>query len=286
MTPVGAPHEVRCDPGMLRRQVDEVRLDFTHEGAALRVHCRFLEQGISRRTRIARFNHPAPPFCRLFLFRKGGGRLRVRQGLHRLRPGIFYLLPASWPFVVTYDPAELIWFHLHIHDQSGLSLFDHETGLQQVRDSELARAIWRQDKAQASIACRMLVMHVLTRFIQRGLDELVRRTGRTRRFHVLLDWIRTEPPATLTVEALAGRMHLSRSTLSRAFRQTMGVPLKRYIQDVGLRKAQELLIYEDLTVEQIAYALGYQDPAYFHRVFRRQIGQTPAAFRRGGLRGS
>jgi len=53
-------------------------------------------------------------------------------------------------------------------------------------------------------------------------------------------------------------------------------------------EAQRLLTYSSMTVSEVGYALGFDDPAYFSRAFRADVGQSPADFRRmrGRIRAS
>ena len=46
-----------------------------------------------------------------------------------------------------------------------------------------------------------------------------------------------------------------------------------------MRKAEALVVRRDLTIQQIAAQLGYKDPFYFHRVFKRHTGMTPVEYR-------
>jgi AraC family transcriptional activator of pobA len=45
-------------------------------------------------------------------------------------------------------------------------------------------------------------------------------------------------------------------------------------------EAKRLLIYTDLTSAEVAYSLGFEDPSYFVRFFRRETGAAPIRFRR------
>jgi AraC family transcriptional activator of pobA len=46
-----------------------------------------------------------------------------------------------------------------------------------------------------------------------------------------------------------------------------------------ITEAKRNLIFGDMTMEQIAYWLGFTDAAYFTRFFRKEVGQTPSQFR-------
>lgn len=46
-------------------------------------------------------------------------------------------------------------------------------------------------------------------------------------------------------------------------------------------KAKKLLLASDMSVEAIAYEVGYENVSYFARLFKTQLGQTPARWRQG-----
>ena len=59
-----------------------------------------------------------------------------------------------------------------------------------------------------------------------------------------------------------------------------------YVHTLRLEEAKQLLEAGDDPVEGVAEAVGYEDAAFFRRLFRRKVGMTPAQYRRrfGGLR--
>jgi AraC family transcriptional regulator, transcriptional activator of pobA len=44
-------------------------------------------------------------------------------------------------------------------------------------------------------------------------------------------------------------------------------------------EAKRLLVHSEMSISEIAYALGYEDPSYFARSFRREAGKAPGSFR-------
>jgi AraC family transcriptional activator of pobA len=81
------------------------------------------------------------------------------------------------------------------------------------------------------------------------------------------------------VEQYASALHVSTSTLNRACHAVVGVSAKQLTQQRLLHEAKRRLIYTGEPLEQIAWSLGYRDPAYFSRVFRRLTGDSPSSFR-------
>jgi len=88
-------------------------------------------------------------------------------------------------------------------------------------------------------------------------------------------------PVDRYVEALATTPHL----LDKAARAVLGSGVKRIVSERRLLEAKRLLLFTVRTVEDIAYEIGFDDPAYFSRFFRERIGEAPAAWRRKQLQG-
>ena len=84
----------------------------------------------------------------------------------------------------------------------------------------------------------------------------------------------------LRLEQLAKLSNLSLSSFKREFKKTFGDTPSNYITKLRMEKAKELLILSDLSVSEIAYDTGFNDPLYFTRLFKKREGITPSHFRR------
>ncbi|MBN9216457.1 MAG: helix-turn-helix domain-containing protein [Mesorhizobium sp.] len=87
-------------------------------------------------------------------------------------------------------------------------------------------------------------------------------------------------PVDRYVQALATTPHL----LDKAAHGVLGSGVKRVVGERRLLEAKRLLLFTVRTVEDIAYEIGFDDPAYFSRFFRERTGEAPAAWRRRQLR--
>lgn len=83
----------------------------------------------------------------------------------------------------------------------------------------------------------------------------------------------------LNVGDYARKLAMSPARLNRLCRTFADRPAQEILHARLALEAQRLLTYTAATSAQIAYELGFQDPAYFTRFFRRQTGETPNAFR-------
>lgn len=107
------------------------------------------------------------------------------------------------------------------------------------------------------------------------------RSGLLSRFEALLEAHFLEH---WSVADYAGALAVSPTHLSRVARAATGRPVSRLIEERIVREARRNLVYTNLPVSTIAYALGYADPAYFSRVFTRATGIAPRTFRSALLR--
>jgi AraC-like DNA-binding protein len=82
-----------------------------------------------------------------------------------------------------------------------------------------------------------------------------------------------------SIERYARELAVTQQTLNRVCRNFAGKSTLEIVQERMLLAARRHLIYTDASVEAIAYGLGYQDPAYFSRFFKRMAGMAPGQFR-------
>ncbi|CCQ74508.1 helix-turn-helix domain-containing protein [Magnetospira sp. QH-2] len=81
------------------------------------------------------------------------------------------------------------------------------------------------------------------------------------------------------ISAYAEALNLSQARLNRLCKSFADKGAGDLVQDRLALEAQRHLIYTSVTVEMIAYELGFQDPGYFSRFFKRRTGMAPGRFR-------
>ncbi|MFC7612733.1 helix-turn-helix transcriptional regulator [Actinokineospora soli] len=69
--------------------------------------------------------------------------------------------------------------------------------------------------------------------------------------------------------------------LTQAVKAATGRPASQLVREARVHEAKRLLLRTELTVRQVAARVGFGDPAYFCRFFRRETGVSPGDFRRG-----
>lgn len=102
------------------------------------------------------------------------------------------------------------------------------------------------------------------------------------RFEQLIDeYFRSDAQGLLTVQYLANKMNLSPNYLSDLLRVHTGQNTQQHIHEKLIAKAKEQLSTTNLSVSEIAYALGFEHPQSFSTLFKKKTNVSPLEFRQG-----
>jgi two-component system, response regulator YesN len=83
----------------------------------------------------------------------------------------------------------------------------------------------------------------------------------------------------ISLDDMAQRYNINVKYLSRIFKNITGRNFSDYLFEIRINKAKELLEETKFTVHDIAISVGYGDPQYFHRIFKKHYGVTPNEYR-------
>lgn len=94
------------------------------------------------------------------------------------------------------------------------------------------------------------------------------------------DYFREHYNEDINIERYAASRNMSTSWFNKCFRSITGISPMKFILDVRMRNAQILLETTDGTISEIAQIVGYDNPMYFSRVFRKEKGLSPLKYRK------
>lgn len=95
-----------------------------------------------------------------------------------------------------------------------------------------------------------------------------------------IDYIYKNKSENITVEGMAKICHISQSYFSRLFSKEMGDSFSNYISKLKINWAKELLEDSDMSVSQVSDELGFNEPGYFIKIFKKYEGVTPSVYRK------
>ena len=114
-----------------------------------------------------------------------------------------------------------------------------------------------------------------------AIADYARCAGRLRA--AMTGHIEAHPGDRLTVERLAGLAGLSRAHFVRQFSRLAGMSPADYVFRARMARAARLLQASQFSIAEIAHSLGFADPNYFAKAFRRAFEVSPTEFRQSGL---
>lgn len=211
-----------------------------------------------------------------------------------LPPGVvhaFRFAPGTQGWVLTFSPRELLEGEGGAASEALEALFDRPLlGALDAGDAAVARqgAVWQALGAEfAAAPGGSPAVTWLARTAVWQLAQTVRRQARVAgaparhpalytRFVRLVE---QHHAAHWTVARFAQALGLSTERLNRLTRAESGRTALQVVHERLLREAQRHLLYTRVPVSKIAFDLGFEDPAYFTRFFRRHTGSSPVAWR-------
>ena len=104
---------------------------------------------------------------------------------------------------------------------------------------------------------------------------------RTSLFEDAVAIVQAEYASELSLDDIARRVASSRRQLQRAYSEIGETTFRDHMTTVRMEKAAELLAARGLTIREVAFRVGYRQPAQFAKAFRRNRGVAPSDFRAG-----
>lgn len=231
----------------------------------------------------------------ILLIESGGGQTTLEGRVHALRPMRVVNVPIGHVHGFTFKPGTRGWVVTFAAEMLDEVLTPSE-GLRRVlAHSTVARATPQMRVAMEQIFAEFAARHFARAHVLRALSGaligLVARelaedarvpSGKAKsdlfqRFEALLEqhflqhW---------TVSDYAADLSVTPTHLSRLTRSATGQSASHLILERVIREARRNLVYTNLPISTIAYALGFNDPAYFSRIFAAATGLSPSSFRR------
>lgn len=230
----------------------------------------------------------------LFYCLKGKGYYKIADRKYELSTNQFIIIPATIEHVSYWadpdDPWTIYWLHFtgaEIEDfNKTLGIGDSLQPVSIPYNGEGLK-IWNTiyetlaaGYQRNNMLCANLCLHHLisTFLYPRQLLTTINNREKAIINQTIL-YMKNNLDKKFTVEDLANRVYLSVSYFSKLFRQSTGMPPIDYFIYLKMQHACHLLCTTDFMIKQIAMSLGYDDPYYFSRLFKKINNNSPEEFR-------
>lgn len=136
---------------------------------------------------------------------------------------------------------------------------------------------WTERHPYYEAMCQALLLETLAH-MNREADEGAYSSVKHRHAELMKSYIQNHYREKVTKEHLGAFIEKSPNHAAVLFREVTGQTISDYVNALRIKTAIYLLRHSQRTVADIADYLGYCDPSYFHRVFKRETGQAPSAY--------
>ena len=93
------------------------------------------------------------------------------------------------------------------------------------------------------------------------------------------DYVRDHYRQEISMQDAARALNYSEPYFCRIFKERFGQSFTSYLTEYRIRRARELLCQPTVNIKEVGSYVGYPDPNYFAKVFRRLTGQSPSEYR-------
>ena len=267
---------------------------------------RFLHlEALDDRSRPANWNirpHTHANLCHVFMIDKGGGDMNADAHVIPFHAPCLLLVPSSVVHGFAYE-TETTGAVLTISDPYLQALVRREAEIARVFARPLCLPVENLDLFAALLArlsrelawtaighaaaVEALLTTLLIEVLRLARHEADDAGGRAMGAHAALvarfrELIEARYRSGLGIEGYADALNVTPKRLRAACLSAAGAPPLRLIQERVTLEAKRALLYSNMTVAELAYHLGFEDPAYFSRFFAKVVGLSPRAFRAAG----
>ncbi len=230
-------------------------------------------------------------FNRIFLVTESGGGdnfIHNHDTGQRLpmTAGNLYFMPANADLQFSFN-TDMHFISLHFH----LELFRHFEvfslhrsceSMVDARDciAELQSIISAPYSLYSQCKLHSLIFQLAAEFQGKQDFQTAKLLELSQKYHRLFEYIADRADASTTIDDLTTIAGIPRDTLSREFSRDCGIPLKKYLMQYLIRRAETLLARPGATARAAAETLNFNNEYYFSRFFKQNTGRTPGEYRR------
>lgn len=219
----------------------------------------------------------------LLFVTKGEVYLDYNQERHVLCEGDAIMIYPDKPhggYKISQGDTSFYWFHFLLSDPAFISglpevlriedVLKMKTLLNQLLDVTNAGTYspYAADLITATILCEAAVQH--SRSMKSGNKRIV---------NEIAEWIRINSDRPLTVELVSAQFGYNGEYLSRLFKRSFGIGLKKYIYSERIKAAKNLLISSYYSIKEIAHNLGWDNENLFIKFFKYHESVSPKKYR-------
>jgi len=226
------------------------------------------------------------PFSRLYFIESGEAIIKSGSEKIVMKPGNVYLVPTGHRFSWNCEKAYTkLFFHFNINKPDG---YDVLANLRQffslkIDKNEVAKLIecYKSNNCYDVLYIKKAIYSVITSMIPKEKLDIYFQNNYSTITKKAIQYIASRLTLQqLNVKKIAEQLYISEDTLSKHFKDDLGITLKKYIDDQIFFTAEKMILKTEWSLAKISETLGFCDQFYFSRRFKQRYGCTPSEYKK------
>ena len=229
-------------------------------------------------------------FYKFYYFLSGEATLIIHGDTYHPKPGELYMIPADTKHTYLHNPLNPVlkyWCHFDLNFCGEQKIaYSRETLFCTPPSDVLTPLFHRLVDLNTSansldiLLEKSILIELFKIFLEYINPQKLMPQNPEHFVSKVNDYILRNMQTAISLKDMADLVHLHPNYFIQFFKRYFFVSPVEYVNAVRLEKATQLLLNEpDLTIEQVAFQVGYNDYRYFGRAFKKRYGMTPSAYK-------
>ncbi|XCF07825.1 AraC family transcriptional regulator [Tamlana crocina] len=225
---------------------------------------------------------------------KGKGEIRLNDTTTKISPNQFFILPKNAKHEYAADkkdPWSIYWFHFNGNLASKLynryasnptNLRNIPFSAENIESFDKIFNLFDNNNLEHGLEfANILALNFISSFIYYNAEEQKELDQGDNVINAIREYLLSDLQKNHTLDHISERFNYSKSYLHTKFKKRTGYSIIVFHNLKKVQKACEYLIYTDLSIKEISFKVGFDDPLYFSRIFKKYMGKSPRKYKNG-----
>lgn len=229
-------------------------------------------------------------YYKFYYFQDGEATISIHGDTYYPKPGELFMIPANTKHTYRHNPLKPVlkyWCHFDLTFIGEQKIVYNKETLKCLPPKEVVTPLFHRlinldpSSSLADILSEKAILIELFKiFLEHINPQKLMPENSDNFMSVINDYVFHNLQRVITLKDMADIVHLHPNYFIQYFKRYFSVSPMEYVNAVRLEKATLLFSGEpDLSIEQVAYSVGFKDYRYFGRAFKKRYGMTPSAYK-------
>lgn len=225
---------------------------------------------------------------------KGRGEIRLNDTTTKISPNQFFILPKNVRHEYSADkkdPWSIYWFHFNgslasklykRYTSNSIDLRNIPFSAENIESFNKIFNLFDNNNLEHDLEfANLSALNFISSFIYYNAEEQTKLDQGNNVIDNIREYLLSDLQKNHTLDHIAQKFNYSKSYLHTKFKKRTGYSIIVFHNLKKVQKACEYLIYTDLSIKEISFKVGFDDPLYFSRIFKKYMGKSPRKYKNG-----